>query len=79
MGFKTAHAAPMYHVLCFVSGNIDCRTGKEKLELHETQTPQGLDGLSAVKRNSQEINRNTLLDGTSINTAWVDCNALMWN
>lgn len=62
VGCRTAHAAPMYHVLYCTSGNIDCRTGKKKQGLHEIQITKGFERLNTVKRNPRKINDNTVLD-----------------
>ena len=76
VGCRTAHAAPMYHVLYCVTGNIDCRTGKKKKGLNEIQIMKGFQRLISVKRNQRETNGNTLLDRDVNQRCLAQCNAL---
>lgn len=62
VGCRTAHAAPMYHVMYCGTGNIDCRTGKEKQGRHEIQISKGFQKLSVVRRNSKGSKGNAILD-----------------
>ena len=62
VGCRTAHSAPMYHVMYCITGNIDCRTGKEKYGRHEIQVSKGFEKLSIVRRNSKGSKGKAILD-----------------
>lgn len=50
VGCRTAHSAPMYHILYCETGNLDCKTGLEKEGCHEIQIIKGIELLTVVSR-----------------------------